>query len=84
MSEEQKHQDAGQEEALLDTEAAAALLGISPRTLQGWVRQKRIPVVKMGEGKGSLTRFRPASLRKWIAAQEVQPEEGKREEGQSE
>lgn len=67
------------EEALIDTDAASALLGISPRTLQGWVRQKRVPFVKLGEGKGSLTRFRPASLRDWIKAQEIKPEEGQPE-----
>ena len=57
--------------ALLDTEGAARLLGISPRTVQGWVRQKRIPYVKLGEGRTGLTRFRPSDLQSWIAARVV-------------
>ncbi len=54
---------------LLDTDAAARLLGISPRTVQTWVRQKRIPYVKLG----TLTRFRTAALQEWIQSQETTP-----------
>ena len=61
-------------EALLDTDGAARLLGISPRTVQGWVRQKRIPYVKLGAGRTGLTRFRPADLRAWIEARVVEVE----------
>ena len=63
--------EAAEAEALLDTEEAARLLGISPRTVQGWVRQKRIPYVKLSEGRTGLTRFRPADLRAWIEARVV-------------
>lgn len=59
------------EEALLDTDGAATLLGVSPRTIQAWVLDRRIPFVKLGVGRRALTRFRPAALREWIAAQEV-------------
>ena len=63
--------EAAEAEALLDTEEAARMLGISPRTVQGWVRQRRIPYVKLSEGRTGLTRFRPADLRAWIAARVV-------------
>jgi excisionase family DNA binding protein len=56
---------------LLDGEGAARLLGISPRTVEAWVRQRRIPFVKLGSGNRALTRFRPEALRAWIEAQEV-------------
>jgi excisionase family DNA binding protein len=57
--------------ALLDTDGAARLLRVSPRTVQAWVAQRRIPFVKLGSGRRSLTRFRPVALRAWIEAQEV-------------
>ena len=60
-------QETPREAALLDAEGAARLLGISPRTVQTWVRQKRIPFIKLG----SLTRFKAASLHEWLDAQEV-------------
>ena len=63
--------EAAEAEALLDTEEAARMLGISPRTVQGWVRQRRIPYVKLSEGRTGLTRFRPADLRAWIEARVV-------------
>lgn len=71
------------EEPLLDTDGAAALLCVSPRTVQAWVLARRIPFVKLGAGQRSLTRFRPAALRDWIASQEVQAQEVKVEEGRS-
>lgn len=66
--------EAPEAEALLDTEGAARMLGISPRTVQGWVRQRRIPYVKLSEGRTGLTRFRPSDLRAWIAARVVEAE----------
>ena len=60
---------------LLDTAEVAALLGVSRRTVEKWVGQKRIPYVKLGTaGRGSLLRFRSDSITAWIAAQEVQPD----------
>lgn len=58
---------------LVDTEEAARILGVSPRTVQAWVRQKKLPVVKFGVGRGSLTRFRPEALQEWIRGQEINP-----------
>ncbi len=60
-------------EPLLDTEAAARLLNISRRTLEAWVRQRRVPYVKFGTAKNSPTRFQPAALRDWIEAQQIMP-----------
>lgn len=76
MSEE-KNTPTGAGEPLLNLRDAAAFLGIAPSTLQGWVWKKKIPYVKLGgkQGKGALTRFRPESLREWIAAQETFPTE---------
>jgi excisionase family DNA binding protein len=64
---EEHAEDGAELGRLLDTEEAARRLGISPRTVQTWVRQRRIPFVKMG----TLTRFRPAALEAWIQSQEV-------------
>lgn len=63
-------------EPLLDTPEAARLLGVSRRTLETWVRKKRIPFIKLGggTGRGTLTRFRPDALREWLRAHEVTPE----------
>lgn len=62
-------------EPLMDTEAAARLLGVSPRTVETWVRKRFIPHVKLGQGRGkaALTRFQPETLRDWIAARAVMP-----------
>jgi len=79
--------EAPEPEALLDTEGAARMLGISPRTVQGWVRQKRIPHIKLSEGRTGLTRFRASDLRAWIAARVVGAEgtrEGTSPEGLNE
>lgn len=57
---------------LLNSQEVAALLGVSKRTVEKWVQDRRIPFVKLGTaGRGSLLRFRLDSLNAWIAAQEV-------------
>ena len=55
-------------EPLLSPDEAASVLGISRRTLEGYVRARKIPFVKLGH----LTKFRPQTLRQWIEAQEQQ------------
>lgn len=63
---------------LLNSQEVADLLGVSKRTLEKWVQEKRIPFVKLGTaGRGSLLRFRLDSLNAWIAAQEVKPDADK-------
>ena len=60
---------------LLNTQEVAEMLGVSRRTIEGWVHQKRIPYVKLGtSGKGSLLRFRLDSLNAWIQEREVHPD----------
>ncbi len=79
MSERANQNRVGPDEGLLDTNEAARLLGISPRTVQSWVRRGQLPHIKLSEGKTGLTRFRPAALREWIAAREVNAPEGEQD-----
>ncbi|MBI3769672.1 MAG: helix-turn-helix domain-containing protein [Deltaproteobacteria bacterium] len=44
---------------LLDARAAAAFLGVAPRTLYKWAAQGRLPVVRLGRA----VRFRVTALR---------------------
>jgi excisionase family DNA binding protein len=49
---------------LLDTQAASDLLGVEPRTLEGWrLRGGGPPYVKVGR----LVRYRRADLDRWVA-----------------
>ena len=54
---------------LLDIEAVASWLGISPHTLYKMVSQRRIPYVKVG----SRVKFDPFKLEDWIKQQTVMP-----------
>ena len=66
------------EPRLLNSQEVAGLLGVSRRTVEGWVHRRQIPFVKLGTaGRGSLLRFRLDSLNAWIAAQEVKPDADK-------
>lgn len=56
-------------ESLMKLTDAAAYLGVSRSTLQTWVWKRRVPFVRVG----ALTRFRPESLREWVATREVKP-----------
>lgn len=47
---------------LLNINAAAAYMGVSPNTLYQWVSQRRFPFVKVGR----LTRFDIKQLDLWI------------------
>ena len=49
-------------EALVDTRSAAALLGVSTRTVYVWVEMGKLPHVRVGR----LVRFRPADLARWV------------------
>lgn len=62
-------------EPLMNLTDAAAYLGVSRSTLQNWVWKGRVPYVKLGSGRGALTKFRPESLRAWVATREVKPQE---------
>jgi excisionase family DNA binding protein len=52
-------------EPLLDSHAAAALLGVHPRTLQRMVLRGEIAGVHVGK----LWRFRPSAIDQWIERQ---------------
>jgi excisionase family DNA binding protein len=54
-------------EPLLDSHAAAALLGVHPRTLQRMVLRGEIAAVHVGK----LWRFRPSAIDQWIDRQLV-------------
>jgi excisionase family DNA binding protein len=47
---------------MLDRKQVAKMLHVSESTLWGWVKQRRIPFVRIG----SMIRFEPDKLEKWI------------------
>ncbi len=47
---------------LLDKREAAKFLHISMRTLDGYMRQRRIPFYKLGRGRNAVVRFKQADL----------------------
>ena len=49
-------------DALLDKTEAAKFLHISPRTLDAYMRQRRIPYYKLGRGRNAVVRFKRADL----------------------
>jgi excisionase family DNA binding protein len=53
---------------LLKYAGGAQLLGISEKTLQGWVERgtQDVPFIRLGR----LIRFSPASLSRWLASRE--------------
>ena len=54
----------GQFERLLDSDEAAALLGIHKKTLQRMARSGEIPGIQIGD----LWRFRASTLDEWLAS----------------
>lgn len=50
---------------LLDVHEAAALLGLAPATLYGWVYRRRLPVVKLSGPRGPV-RFRASDIARLI------------------
>ena len=54
---------------LFGNDAAAAYIGVTPRTLEVWrcTRRHQIPYIKVGR----LVKYRPAVLDTWLAAQTV-------------
>jgi predicted site-specific integrase-resolvase len=49
--------------------ATARMLGVSPRTLWGWTRDKLIPCVRVGTGKRKIVLYSVADLRAWLTRQ---------------
>jgi excisionase family DNA binding protein len=56
-------------EDLVESEAAAKILGIKTITVYKWVSERKIPFIKVG---GAL-RFRPSALQAWLRAREFSP-----------
>ncbi len=56
-------------ENLLSISEAAARLGISRHTLNGWVSKRKVPFIKLGRR----TLFNPADLERLIKAATVEP-----------
>ena len=54
---------------LINIKELSESLGVSDKTLYGWVHQKRIPFVKVG----GLLRFDMKDIEKWIQKNKVQP-----------
>lgn len=53
---------------LLDTEAVAKALGVTPRHVRRLVSERRIPFVKVGR----FVRFEPGALDVWLDQQRVE------------
>jgi excisionase family DNA binding protein len=54
---------------LLDTEAVAEVLGVTPRHIRRLVTERRIPFLKVGR----FIRFDAAALNVWLDEQRVEP-----------
>lgn len=64
--------EAGKEDALWEAADVAAYLKMAEGTITQWVKQGRIPFVKVG----SRIRFRRSDIRDWVDARvELPPEE---------
>ncbi len=55
---------------------AARMLGVSPRTLWGWTRDKLIPCVRVGTGKRRTVLYPVADLQAWLSRQTTAKEGG--------
>ena len=65
---------------LLDYPEAARFLSVSERTMQWWVRERRIPFVQLPQrGSWSGVRFVRSQLVKWLEQQTVRPVRPRRE-----
>ena len=56
---------------LVDRKTAAALLGVSPRTLEAWASAGTGPAfVRLGEGPKGRTKYRISRLLAWVLERE--------------
>lgn len=58
----------GRVERMLSPETVAALLDVKPSTVRGWIKQRRLPVHKLGAAKGSPVRIKEHDLRRFVDA----------------
>jgi excisionase family DNA binding protein len=62
------------DEALINCKDAAALLGISARTLERYVAEAQIPYIRLPQrGERAPIRFSRAQLKKWLEQHTVKP-----------
>ena len=62
------------DDLLLNCKGAAALLGISPRTLERYVAEAQIPYIRLPQrGERAPIRFSRSHLRKWLDQHTVKP-----------
>jgi excisionase family DNA binding protein len=62
------------DEVLMNCKDAAALLGISPRTLERYVAETQIPYIRLPRrGERGPIRFSRSQLRKWLDQHTVKP-----------
>lgn len=57
---------------LLSVPALAERLGTSERHVRRLVHERRIPFVKLGDGRGAPVRFDPADVDRWLDARRVE------------
>ncbi|MBT3267004.1 helix-turn-helix domain-containing protein [Candidatus Poribacteria bacterium] len=55
-------------ERFLNVDDVAALFGVSPKTVYGWVHAKAIPHMKLSR---SVLRFRPSDIEAWAESRAV-------------
>lgn len=53
---------------LLDINQLVEMLNIKKKTIYKWVRQRKIPYIKLG----GLIRFDPEEIEKWIGSKKVE------------
>lgn len=60
--------------SLLDYSQAAKYMGVTERWLRRQVAERRIPYIKLGQGRSSPIRFDTAALEGWLADHEIEAE----------
>ena len=63
-------------ERRVNKKAIAEICGVSPRTIDNWVRLKGFPALKIG----SLTRYLISDVEAWVARHQANPVEAAKEE----
>lgn len=66
----------GNRGALLDVHGAADYLGTTLRHVRRLVEERRIPFIKLGDGRSAPLRFDTARLDEWLSDHSFEPEAG--------
>jgi len=62
------------DDVLINSKDAAALLGVSPRTLERYVAEAQIPYIRLPQrGERAPIRFSRLQLRKWLEQHTIKP-----------